>query len=145
MDAGGRHAVSLGEARRDVAQRIGAEAAQRGHPDHDGRHPVRVVVAPDGDPLARGDGGIDPRQGDVRIGHARQVVQGAGAGGEEALKALVVDEAATREERGDRTAEAGEGGRLRDGVREQPLEARSDHPAIVAAAGCRRLTVPLSA
>ena len=64
---------------------------------------------------------------------------------EEGLQTDVVAESATGQQRRDGAAEAGERGRLRHGVREQPFQARSDHPAMVVPGTYPPLTVPLSA
>ena len=47
---------------------------------------------------------IDPVERTVRIGHARQVVEGAGAGLQEALELVIGPEAASSQERRDRGA-----------------------------------------
>ena len=68
--AGLREAVALRQARRNVAHRVRAEATQSLDPDDDGGHPVRVVVAPDGDSLTGPQRLVDPVECAVRIGHA---------------------------------------------------------------------------
>ena len=68
--AGFREAVALRQARRNVAHRVRAEAAQGLDPDDDGGHPVRVVVAPDRDSLTRSQRLVDAVEGAVRICHA---------------------------------------------------------------------------
>ena len=55
------------------------------------------------------------------------------AGVQEAAELLVVAEAAPGQEGRDRAPEAGERRRLRKWLRQQPFEARRDHPAMVAA------------
>ena len=133
--------VPLGQPRGHVPPRIGSQPPERDDPGDDRGHPVRVVVTPDRDPLAGGERRIYPVERDIRIGHASKVVEGAGAGRQEPLELRVVREASPGQERGNRTSEAGEAGRVRDGLREDPLEARDDHTGMVVRATPPPLTV----
>ena len=54
---------------------IGPEDAQCQHPDRNRGHPVRVVVAPDGDPLPRIDRAFDTFERNRSIGHEQRVVE----------------------------------------------------------------------
>ncbi len=87
LEAGVRQPVALGQPRRNVADRLRAQRPQRDRPDHDRGHAVRVVVAPDGDPLAVIQGTLQPCKGDVGIGHQAGVVQRLAAGVEECGRA----------------------------------------------------------
>ena len=128
----------------DVARRLDAERPEREDPDRDGAHPVGVVVAPDRDPLAGGDGGVDPVERAVRIGHAREVVEGAGTRFEERHELRVVAEAAPSQESRHRASESGEFGGLREGLGQEPVEARRDHPAMVVGRDGAPLSAALS-
>ena len=85
-----REAVALGQPGRHVAERIGSQAPQGGHPHDDRGHAIGVVVTPDRDSLTHFQGGVDPVEGAVRIGHARQIMERAGARGEEGAQLVIV-------------------------------------------------------
>ena len=135
LEAGIRQPVALRQPRRNVADRLRAQRPQRDRPDHDRGHAVRVVVTPDGDPLAVVQGALQPRERDVGIGHEAGVVQRLAAGVQEGGELRIVAEAAARQERGDRSTEAREGGRIEERLRQMPLQARSDHAANGSRAG----------
>ena len=139
LEAGIRQPVALRQPRRNVADRLRAQRPQRDRPDHDRGHAVRVVVTPDGDPFAVVQCPLQPRERDVGIGHEAGVVQRLAAGVQEGGELRIVAEAAARQERGDRSTEARERGRIEERLRQMPLQARSDHAAMVAA---RHLSQP---
>ena len=145
LEAPDRQAVPLGQARRDMAQRLDPQRPQGQHPDHHRGHAVGVVIAPDRDPLSTVNGALDAIQGNVGIGHQRDVVQRRLPGVQEAAELLVVAESAPRQQRRHRGPEADEGRRLQNGLRQEPLEARQDHPAMVVAPAYRRRIGPLPA
>ena len=128
----------------DVAHRLDAERPQPEDPDRDRAHSVGVVVAPDRDPLPRRDGGVDPVEGAVRIGHAREVVEGAGTRFEERHELRIVAEAAPSQERRHRAPESDECRGFREGLGQEPVEARRDHPAMVVGRDGAPLSAPLS-
>ncbi len=78
---------------------------------------------------------LDPVERHVGIGHQRDIVQGRLARVEESAELLVVAESASGKQRRHGTPEAGERRRLRKRLRQQPFEARDDHPVMVAATG----------
>ena len=75
LEAAPRQPIAIGQSRRDVTRRLGADGAQRDGPDRHRGHAIGVIVAPDGDPLAGVQGPLDARQRDVGIGHQADVVQ----------------------------------------------------------------------
>ena len=72
-------AVSLGEAVRDVRQRVRAEVAEALGEDRRRGNAIDIEVAEDGDPLAGAAGCLEPFDRDVEVGHQRRVGQLAGA------------------------------------------------------------------
>ena len=128
-----REAISLGQARRHVAHRLDPQRSQGEHPDHHGGHPIGVVVAPDGDPLARIDGALDAASATSASAISETSCRDASPACRKRAELLVVAEPATGQQGRHGTPEAGERRRVRKRLREQPFEARDDHPAMVAA------------
>ena len=82
--------------------------------------------------------------GAIRVRHARKIVERAGARFEERHELRVVAEAASCQERRHRAPEADEGRRFRDGLGQEPVEARRDHRAMVVGRDGAPLSAPLS-
>jgi len=91
-----------------MAQRLDPQRTQRQDPDHHRGHAIRVVVAPDGDPLTAVDRPLHPVERHIGIGHQGHVVERGLARGQEAAEVLVIAEPAPRQEGRHRCSEPGE-------------------------------------
>jgi hypothetical protein len=75
IERGRLQPVAVAQPFRDEMRDVGAEELETSTQDHRRGHPVDVVVAMDGDPLAVGDGAENPVDRQRHVGQTEGIVQ----------------------------------------------------------------------